>query len=433
MTPDSATTKSVITCDLEGRIETFSKGAEEIFGYAPDEVIGKKRVSLFSPGLVVLEHVPGWLSTAVKDGKFESQTVFLRKDGSPFAADVKITPTFKDDEQIGYCGVTTPRDDVDVAQAMPKISAFTKVFAGLVVTRAPFLTATIAPLLVSAAAVVFTSGWSALSWPLFALVLVGGCALHVGANVFNDYFDYTSGTDEANNDYFLPFSGGSRAIELGLITPRGLLAVGVTAFAVAVAAGVVAAFVSTSLVWAFGLAGAFGGFFYTAPPLRLVARKGLGELFIGLCFGPLLVLGARAVLDGGLSAQAIDQSLYAGIALGLLTTNILWINQFPDLPGDAATGKNNLVVVLGRRAARWGYLSLFLAAFATLGAGVALGALPLLALLPFVLLPYGLWATRVVFEHYDDRTLVRANKATIILHLGFGLLLAAGLALALAV
>ena len=45
--------KSVVTCDLEGRIETFNKGAEELFGYKPEEVIGKKRVSLFSPGQVV--------------------------------------------------------------------------------------------------------------------------------------------------------------------------------------------------------------------------------------------------------------------------------------------------------------------------------------------------------------------------------------------
>ena len=39
---------SVITCDMEGRIETFSEGAEKIFGYRADEVIGKMRVSGFS-------------------------------------------------------------------------------------------------------------------------------------------------------------------------------------------------------------------------------------------------------------------------------------------------------------------------------------------------------------------------------------------------
>ena len=56
--------KSVVTCDMEGRIETISKGSERIFGYTEDELIGKKRVSIFSPGQVVLEHVPKWLDIA---------------------------------------------------------------------------------------------------------------------------------------------------------------------------------------------------------------------------------------------------------------------------------------------------------------------------------------------------------------------------------
>src|SRR5512147_2656635 len=96
--------KSVITCDLEGRIETYNPGAQAIFGYQPDEVIGQKRVSLFSPGLVVLGHVQNWLKEAREKGEFRSRTVFLRKDGTPFTADVRITPTFRNERQIGYCG-----------------------------------------------------------------------------------------------------------------------------------------------------------------------------------------------------------------------------------------------------------------------------------------------------------------------------------------
>ena len=57
--------KSIITCDLDGKVETFSEGAEKLFGYTKDEVIGKKRVSDFSPGVVVLWHVVFWLMIAV--------------------------------------------------------------------------------------------------------------------------------------------------------------------------------------------------------------------------------------------------------------------------------------------------------------------------------------------------------------------------------
>ena len=45
--------KSVITCDLEGVIETINSDGEKIFGYSKEELIGKKRVSLFSSGEVV--------------------------------------------------------------------------------------------------------------------------------------------------------------------------------------------------------------------------------------------------------------------------------------------------------------------------------------------------------------------------------------------
>ena len=100
--------KSVITCDLDGKIETFSEGAEKIFGYNQDEVVGKMRVSDFSDGQVVLGHVIGWLDESVKKGKWEGETSFLRKDGSEFPARIKITPTKdKDGKHIGYCGVTT--------------------------------------------------------------------------------------------------------------------------------------------------------------------------------------------------------------------------------------------------------------------------------------------------------------------------------------
>ena len=32
--------KSVITCDLDGKIETFSEGAITLFGYSEEEVVG---------------------------------------------------------------------------------------------------------------------------------------------------------------------------------------------------------------------------------------------------------------------------------------------------------------------------------------------------------------------------------------------------------
>ena len=66
---------------MEGRVLTMNRGAEEIFGYKKDEIIGKKRVSIFSPGEIVIQNVATWLSTADKMGEFIGKTYFLKKDG----------------------------------------------------------------------------------------------------------------------------------------------------------------------------------------------------------------------------------------------------------------------------------------------------------------------------------------------------------------
>ena len=58
--------KSIITCDMEGIILTMNTGAEKIFGYQKHELIGKQRVSLFSPGEIVLQNVASWLDIASK-------------------------------------------------------------------------------------------------------------------------------------------------------------------------------------------------------------------------------------------------------------------------------------------------------------------------------------------------------------------------------
>jgi 1,4-dihydroxy-2-naphthoate octaprenyltransferase len=369
--------------------------------------------------------VPGWLKAASEEGEFRTRTVFLHRDGTPFTADIRITPTFRDGKQIGYCGVTTPRPEISPSEAMPRVSLFTKMFAWMVVTRAPFLTATIVPVAAGAAWVAATGRVEPFPWGLFGLVMLGGIALHVAANTFNDYFDWKSGADQGNNDYFLPYSGGSRSIELGIISERALLRVAWISLAVAVLAGLPFLFLRGPAILLFGLAGAFCAYYYTAPPLRLAARKGLGELLVGLNFGPLMTAGAVFALSGRVNWQ----DFFIGLPIGLLTTAILWINQFPDLEADAAAGKRNLVVVMGRERARWGYLLLVAAAFGLVLAGVILGVLPPTALIMLAGLPLAWYAVAVLYRHYNDRALIKANSTTILLHFAAGILLAVGLAL----
>ena len=411
--------KSVITCDMDGKIETFNDGAAALFGYTAEEVIGKQRVGLFSPGLVVLGPLGEWLKTASIEGEWEGDTVFIDKGGKKLAAHIKITPTMKDNVQVGFCGVTTPLEGVDVASVEPEIGFMTRFFKWVVITRAPFLTATIVPVLLGGA-VASMLGYQ-VDLGLLGLTLLAASFLQVGTNTLNDYFDHTSGNDDATYDYIVPFSGGSRSIQMGLISPKGMLTVALVSYAVAGILGIPLIIQAGTPVLYLGIAGVLSGIFYTVPPIRLMARKGLGELLVGLNFGPLLVAGSTLVQTGSIETVA----LLAGIPVGLLTAAILWVNEIPDIEGDRSTGKNNLVVVLGAARARYGYLALVVAAFSAIIIMVVMGA-PRLSLIALLGTYLAVKATGTLWQHYNDAGLKPANAGTINLHLVTGILLIIG-------
>ncbi len=427
--------KSVITCDMEGRVLTMNDDAVKIFGYKKEEIIGKKRVSIFSPGEIVIQNVGNWLATADKLGEFVGKTYFLKKDGTKINAKISIRPTFADGKsnaQTGYCGVT---EVIDEDVTVP-INLSTKIIKGVAITRVPFTSASIFPML-AIAAYYAGLGDGLFSVTSLLLAVFGVLLLHLSSNVFNDYFDVSDGTDEANNEYFQPggaaITGGSRAIELGIITLNKTKTV---ATSLLLASLLVAGFLfyniyqvtgATSNVegaLAVGLSGLFLGYFYTARPLRLVARRGLGELAIFLAFGPLLTLGTGYAISAetiGFLSSEFYMLLSLGVPFGFLTTNILYINQFPDAESDAKTGKNHLVVTLGKKAGRWGYLVILSLAFYS---SVYLNDLlnvhenfnsNVFLVGNAVLYLFGLSIFMKLLKNYQKRELVNANIQTIIL------------------
>ena len=414
--------KSVITCDLDGKLETFNEGAASLFGYNQEEVVNKMRVSDFSDGQVVLGHVVGWLAEAVKNGEWEGNTVFLHKDGSELPCSIKITPTKgKDGEHIGYCGVTTPLENKTADEVRPKINLMTKIFTWLVIMRLPFLTATFIPIFVGAA-VANLSGFP-VDWGWLGLTLLGGSLLHIGTNTANDYFDHTSGTDEANYNYMVPFSGGSRSIQMGLISAKGMLTVAVVSFALSAVVGIpLIQKAGMSVLW-LGLIGFLSGLFYTAPPFRFASRKGLGELLIGLNFGPLMVAGSALVQTG----QLLPEAFLAGIPIGFLVAAIVYVNEFPDHDGDKATGKDTLIVVFGPEKARIGYVLLVAGAFISIVVMALNGTFPMLTLIALVASYFGMRAIQVLYKYYDDRLLQPANAGTINMHFVTGTLFCIGI------
>ena len=434
---------------MEGVIETINPDGEKLFGYTKEELVGKKRVSLFSAGEIVIQNVGMWLSKANKNGQYSTKTYFINKNGKKFNAQIKITPTFangKNNPQTGYCGITVPiEEEVNIPIKFSTI--FIKwVFA---ITRGGFTSASLFPIFAVAA---FLAGTGDNLFSPFSLVLcsLGIVFLHVASNLFNDYYDVKDGTDGANTEYFnaglnstmlegAQLSGGSRAVELGLITHKGTLSLArkmlvltllVTSGLLVNSFNVTGEFSNALYALIVGFLGGFLGYFYTARPLRLVSRRGLGELAIFLSFGPLMTLGALFAISSStieLFSDLFYMALLLGIPHGLLTTNILYINQYPDTVSDAKTGKNHLIVTFGKKNARWGYLLILIAAFIS-----SILLIPSLEMFGdfnknifiignVALFAYGLFAFINLYKNYDKRELIHSNLKTIYLQIFYGL------------
>jgi 1,4-dihydroxy-2-naphthoate octaprenyltransferase len=286
--------------------------------------------------------------------------------------------------------------------------------------RAPFFTATIVPVCLGAAIAWARTG-TFNPW-YFLLTLVGAVCLHAGTNMTNDYFDHTWGSDEINVEFANPFTGGSRLIQMGVVKPEVFLWQGIGFFVLGSLIGM--ALILTRGLWVLwlGIVGVFSGYFYTAPPFRLV-RTGVGELLIGLSFGPLMVLGSFYT-----QTQAVSwEPVIASLPVALLIALVVWINQFQDMRADAAVGKNHWVVRLGRKRSATAYGLLLALVYLSLLAGVLFGGVTPYALLGLLTSPLAIKAYRVARLHYDHPgELTPANAATIQIHMWTGVLVTLG-------
>ncbi|MBI3040049.1 MAG: 1,4-dihydroxy-2-naphthoate octaprenyltransferase [Chloroflexi bacterium] len=283
--------------------------------------------------------------------------------------------------------------------------------------RAPFLTASVVPVLLGTAIAWFAT--VTRYWGFFWLTLLAGLLIHMGTNVINDYFDHKSGNDEANREFVRPFSGGSRVIQLGLLTPLEALAGASLFFLLSAAIGFYLAWARGPLILILGAIGLISGIFYTGGPFNW-AKRGIGELLVGLNFGVLMTLGAYYVQTQSFSWIPV----IAAIPVSLLIAAVLYINEFPDYTADKQVGKNTLVVRLGRERAVILYVLMMLAVYLSIGVGVATSALPLTALLGLLTLPLAIRGIQYARKHHASSfDLVPANALTVTAHLATGLLL----------
>ncbi|MBY8996325.1 MAG: 1,4-dihydroxy-2-naphthoate octaprenyltransferase [Candidatus Thorarchaeota archaeon] len=293
-----------------------------------------------------------------------------------------------------------------------------KVRIWLAEMRAPFLTAAIVPVILGTCVAWAYSGIFLLD--VFLMTLIAGVFIHIGSNIANDYYDHLSGTDDTNVDFVRPFTGGSRMIQRGWMSPREVFAEAMVFFVLGGGIGVYLAYTRGIEVLILGVIGIGSGFFYTAPPFRFVSR-GYGEVFIGLNFGVLMTLGAFFVQTQILAWEAVVPS----IPVAILITAVLYINEFPDHDADRDAGKRTIVVRLGRQRAAKGYAVLMISLYLSMLIPILLNLVSWYTILGVATLPIAVLATRTALTHYDQPLpLTPAYASTVANHLFTGLFLA---------
>lgn len=202
-------------------------------------------------------------------------------------------------------------------------------------------------LLPASVAVFMAGGDPHFSLTYGLLALFGVMSAHLSMNLFDDYFDYQVGGVSVRNDLndrgIRSRIAKSPYLASGEVTPKQLFGMASLFSVIALAFGTVI-FVRQGLEALYiALAAGFLGYFYSGRPLRL-GYHGLGEIVIGLVFGPLLMCGVYFSACGRFSPPIA----YVSAALGLLVANIVYTHSIMDMAVDAGNRKKTLATILKR-------------------------------------------------------------------------------------
>ena len=283
--------------------------------------------------------------------------------------------------------------------------------------RVPFLVLTPACVLLGLGTAVWTTG--RVTWLHSAMALVGAVCAHISVNAFNEYFDHRSGLDATTRR--TPFSGGSGTLQAreDMVLPALITAwaaLGITALV-----GLSFVFLRGPAILPLGILGLLVIYAYTPwmtrNPLLCLIAPGLG-------FGPLMVMGVHFALTGAYSWTAFVASLVPFF----LVSDLLLLNQFPDVEADRGAGRRHFPILIGRKASSLIYGAFLASAYVAIVVGVALGLLPAICLIGLLGALLAVPAGVNAFRHSDDvGRLIPSMGMNVLLNLATPVLVAIGL------
>ena len=252
-------------------------------------------------------------------------------------------------------------------------------------------------------AIVLAIGEDGYLWYLAIPVMLGIAAAHLGMNLADDLFDYRKGIPSDTLRSSLAAEGSVRArmekciyIRNGQATEKDLVRAICSFLGFAGLMGIIAVavqFFVNGPAAALGIAvyavlGLILGIGYSGKPLQL-GYRGLGELVIGLMFGPLNILGVHAAMTGCIFDPA---TAVFSLGIGCMVTNIVYVHSVMEYEADSKLGKRTFAHLLGSKGAQTAAIGIFATApFLCLTANIIFFGWSPLYLLTLVTVPMSLF------------------------------------------
>lgn len=208
-------------------------------------------------------------------------------------------------------------------------------------------------------------------WIIFPVICLCAVMIQITTNFFNEIYDAKRGADTEDR------IGPPR----GVIPARTMWVVTIFSLIVTFLTGLYLVSVSDWYILLIGIISLFFAWAYTGGPYPL-AYKGLGDIFVLIFFGIVAVCGTFYIFTGYVDLDIF----FVSIIPGLLSANILGVNNIRDIETDKKVNKMTLAVRLGEKRSKILY-EFNLGLVNSFQFGIAIGVGSWWHALPFATLP----------------------------------------------
>lgn len=203
------------------------------------------------------------------------------------------------------------------------------------------LAARLKTLLVSMASVIMavalSSKYVEIQWLPAAICLVFAVMAQIVSNFVNDYCDGVRGSDSER-------LGPERMVASGKITPKKMLRGTLVMVALSFALGCTLLYWGGLILLPFGIVILLCAVGYSMGPFPF-SRHALGDVAVILFYGIVPVALTFYIQTKMMNFQVVA----SGLAMGIVTDNLLIVNNYRDADQDAENGKLTTVVLFGKK------------------------------------------------------------------------------------